>query len=159
LWRARPGFGATPSASSHPASYADSASGHSLIPITARDSATPSERRVPLGRSTPGADAIREDVEKALSKSSGEPRDVRTAKRHWYGKRVVVKENRFPNAEDAIEPELALEKRTTMLYSPLYNGIAAALSLSEPPRFLQPHPAKASFSTSSVFVGNGVSEY
>lgn len=122
LWRARPGFGATPSASSHPASYADSASGHSLIPVTARGSATPSERRVPLGRSTPGADAIKDDVEKA----------VRTAKRRWYGKRVVVKENRFPNAEDAIDLEFASEKRPTMLYSPLYNGVAAALSLSEP---------------------------
>jgi hypothetical protein len=139
LWRARPGFGATPSASSHPASYADSASAHSLIPVTARGSATPSERRVPLGRSTPGADAIKEDVEKGLSKASGEPRAVRTVKRRWYGKRVVVKENRFPNAEDAIELEFASEKRPTMLYSPLYNGIAAALSLSESPRFLQPH--------------------
>jgi hypothetical protein len=77
---------------------------------------------VPLGRSTPGADAIKDDVEKA----------VRTAKRRWYGKRVVVKENRFPNAEDAIDLEFASEKRPTMLYSPLYNGVAAALSLSEP---------------------------
>lgn len=138
LWRARPGFGATPSASSHPASYADSASAHSLIPVTARGSATPSERRVPLGRNTPGADAIKEDVEKALSQASNEPRVVRTFKRRWYGKRVV-KEDRFSNAEDAIELEFASEKRPTMLYSPLYNGIAAALSLSGSPRFSWPH--------------------
>lgn len=138
LWRARPGFGGTPSASSHPASYADSASAHSLIPVTARGSATPSERRVPLGRNTPGADAIKEDVEKALSKASNEPRVVRTFKRRWYGKRVV-KEDRFSNAEDAIELEFASEKRPTMLYSPLYNGIAAALSLSGSPRFSWPH--------------------
>jgi len=139
LWRARPGFGATPSASSHPASYADSASGHSLIPVTARGSATPSERRVPFGRSTPGADAINGDVEKALAKASSEPRAVRTGKRRWYGKRVVVQENRFSNAEDAIELEFASEKRPTMLYSPLYNGVAAALSLSESSRQSQPH--------------------
>ena len=86
---------------------------------------------MPLGQSTPGADAIKVDVEKALSKASSEPRAVRTAKRRWYGKRVVINENPFPNAEDAIELEFAPKKRPTMLYSPLYNGIAAALSLSE----------------------------
>lgn len=156
LWRSRSAFGATPSASSQPASYADSASGHSLIPVTARGSATPSERRVPLGRSTPGTDAIKEDVEKALSKVSGEPRAVR-AKRRWYGKRVVVKENRSPNTEDAIDLEFASEKRPTMLYSPLYNGTAAALSLGEPPRFFTASLAKTLFPP--VFIGNGVSEY
>lgn len=141
LWRARPGFGATPSASSHPASCADSASGHSLIPVTGRGSATPSERRVPLGRSSSGADAIKEDVEKALSKASA----VRTTKRRWYGKRVIVKENRLPNAEDAIELEFASEKRPAMLYSPLYNGIAAALSLSQSPCFLHTHSLRPLF--------------
>jgi len=139
LWRARPGFGATPSASSHPASYADSASAHSLIPVTARGSATPSERRVPLGGTTPGGDVIKEDVEKALAKVSSEPQAVRTVKRRWYGKRVVVDENQFPNVEDAVELEYASEKRPTMLYSPLYNGIAAGLSLSESPHFSHPH--------------------
>lgn len=139
LWRARPGFGATPSASSHPASFADSASAHSLIPVTARGSATPSERGVPLGRNTSGGDAIKEDVEKALSKASGEPRAVRNVKRRWYGKRVNVKEDHFPKVEDATELELASDKRPTMLHSPLYNGIAAALSLSESSRFSQPH--------------------
>ena len=131
LWRAQPGFGATPSPSSHPVFYADSASGNSLIPVTAGGSATPSERRVPLGQSTPGADAIRVDVEKDSSRASSEPRAVRTAKRRWYGKRVVVNEKRVPHAEDVIELESASEKRPTMLYSPLYNGIGAALSLGE----------------------------
>jgi hypothetical protein len=133
LWRARPGFG-TPSSSPHPASYADSASGHSLIPVNARGSATPSERRVPLGRYAPGADAIK-DVEKALANASSEPRAVRTVKRRWYGKRVVIEEKRLPDAGDEIELENASEKRPTMLYAPLYNGIATGLSLRESPRF------------------------
>jgi hypothetical protein len=130
LWRARPGFGATPS-SSHPASYADSASGHSLIGITARGSAAPSVQRVPVGRSTPGADTTKEDVEKAFAKVSSEPQVVRAVKRRWYGKRVVVQEKRFPRASDEPEPEYGPEKRPVMLYAPLYNGIAAGLSLSE----------------------------
>jgi hypothetical protein len=140
LWRARPGFGTTPTPSSHPASYADSASGHSLIPVTARGSTAPSERRVPLGRSTPGA-----DVEKALAKASGEPRAARTVKRRWYGKRVVVEETRFPDAEDEIELGYAPEKRPTMLYAALYNGIAAGLSLGKSLRFSQPHLLRPPF--------------
>jgi len=131
LWRARPGFGAAPSSSSHPASYADSASAHSLIGITARGSAAPSERRVPVGRSTPGADTIKEDDEKAIAKESSEPQGVRTVKRRWYGKRVVVEEKRFPRADDEAESEYGQEKRPAMLYAPLYNGIAAGLSLGE----------------------------
>jgi hypothetical protein len=145
LWRARPGFGTTPSSSPHPASYADSASGHSLIPVTARGSAPPSERRLPLGRITPGAVAIKEDVEKALAKASSEPRAVHTVKRRWYGKRVVIEEKHFPDAEVGIELEYASEKRPTMLYAPLYNGIAAGLSLSESPRLSQPHLLKPHF--------------
>lgn len=137
LWRARPGFGTTPTPSSHPASYADSASGHSLIPVAARGSTTPSERRVPLGRSAPGADAIK-DVEKALAKASSEPRAVRTVKYRWYGKRVV-EETRFQDAEDEIELGYASEKRPTMLYAALYNGIAAGLSIGESLRFSQTH--------------------
>jgi hypothetical protein len=129
LWRARPGFGAAPSSSSHPASYADSASAHSLVGITARGSAAPSERRVPVGRSTPGADATKEDDEKAMAKVSIEPQGVRTVKRRWYGRRVVVEEKRFPRADD--EAEYGREKRPAMLYAPLYNGIAAGLSLGE----------------------------
>ncbi|KAH9960638.1 glycosyl transferase family group 2-domain-containing protein [Russula dissimulans] len=134
LWRTRPGFGTTPSPS-QPASYADSASAHSLIGITARGSAAPSERRVPVGRGTPGADATKEDVEKAFSNVPNEPQVMRTTKRRWYGKRVVVEEKRISGAEEA-ELEYGPEKRQTMLYAPLYNGIAAGLSL--------------------VFIGNGV---
>ena len=148
LWRARPGFGTTPSSSPHPASYADSASGHSLIPVTARGSAPPSERREPFGRSTPGVDAIKEDVEKA----SSDPRAVRPVKRRWFGKRVVIEEKRPQNAEDYSE------RRPTMLYAPLYNGIAAGLSLRESPHF-SVLLAKAALSSSTVFVGNGISEY
>jgi hypothetical protein len=139
LWRARPGFGAA-SSSSHPASYADSASGHSLIGITARGSAAPSERRVPVG-STPGTDTTKEDVEKAFAKASSEPQVVRTVKRRWYGKRVVVEEKRFPRADDetSTEFENGPEKRPAMLYAPLYNGIAAGLSLGESTRFQRLH--------------------
>jgi cellulose synthase/poly-beta-1,6-N-acetylglucosamine synthase-like glycosyltransferase len=141
LWRARPGFGATPS-SSHPASYADSNSAHSLIGVTSRGSAAPSERRVPVGRSTPVAHTSKEDVEKAFTKAVGEPQAVRTVKRRWYGKRVVVEEQQFPDAgeksENQAENELGYgpEKRPAMLYAPLYNGLAAGLAI--------------------VFIGNGV---
>ncbi|KAF8269451.1 glycosyl transferase family group 2-domain-containing protein [Lactarius quietus] len=137
LWRARPGFGVTPS-SSHPASYADSNSAHSLIGVTGRGSVTPSERRVPVGRSTPAADASKEDVEKAFAKAAGEPRAMRTVKRRWYGKRVVAEEKQFPDTEEASANELEYgpEKRPTMLYASLYNGLAAGLAI--------------------VFIGNGV---
>jgi hypothetical protein len=140
LWRARPGFGVASSSSSHPASYADSASAHSLYGITARGSAAPSERRVPVG-STPGTDTTKEDVEKAFSKASSEPQVVRTVKRRWYGKRVVVEEKRFPRADDetSTEFESGPEKRPAMLYAPLYNGIAAGLSLGESTRFERLH--------------------
>lgn len=133
LWRARPGFGVTPS-SSLPASYADSNSGHSLIGVTGRGSATPSDR-VPVSQSTPGitpaAGASKEDIEKAFANASGEPRTARNVKRRWYGKRVVVEEKQFPDAEGASEPELGYgpEKRPAVLYAPLYNGIAAGLAV------------------------------
>jgi hypothetical protein len=84
-------------------------------------------------------DANKEDVEKALAKASSDPRAVRTVKRRWFGKRVVIEEKRLPNAGDEIELEYASEKRPTMLYAPLYNGIAAGLSLRESPHFSQPH--------------------
>ena len=134
LWRARPGFGATPS-SSHPASYADSNSAHSLIGVTGRGSAAPSERRVPGGRSTPAADAPKEDVEKAFAVR--EPRALPTVKRRWYGKRVVVEEQQFPDAEEKsenqAENELGYgpEKRPVMLYAPFYNGLAAGLAIGK----------------------------
>ncbi|KAI0261233.1 glycosyl transferase family group 2-domain-containing protein [Gloeopeniophorella convolvens] len=135
LWRARPGFGSTPSASSHPVSYADSSSAHSLIGVATRGSAAPSELR---GHSTPRLppNAPKEDIEKAFAQASGETRVVRTVKRRWYGKRIVVEEKQSVDGED--EPELGYgaEKRPAMLYAPLYNGLAAGLSL--------------------VFVGNGV---
>jgi hypothetical protein len=141
LWRARPGFGATPS-SSHPASYADSNSAHSLVGVTGRGSAAPSERRVPVvrstPRSTPAADASKEDVEKAFAKAVGEPQTVRTVKRRWYGKRIVVEEKQF---EDESEPELGYgpEKRPALLYAPVYNGLAAGLAFCKVSRFDQNH--------------------
>ncbi|KAI0251039.1 glycosyl transferase family group 2-domain-containing protein [Lactifluus subvellereus] len=119
LWRARPGFGTSSS------SYADSVS------TTPRASEALSEHRVPFGRSTPAPDATREGVEKALAEASTEPP---TTKRRWYGR--VVEEKRFLASGD--EPELGYgpEKRPPILYAPLYNGLAAGLSL--------------------FFVGNGV---
>ena len=161
LWRARPGFGATPS-SSHPGSYADSNSAHSLIGVTGRGSAAPNERRVPVGRSTPRAVAPKEDVERALAVR--EPRAVRTAKRRWYGKRVVVEEQQFPDAEekseDQAENELGYgpEKRPVMLYAPLYNGLAAGLAIGKVSRIEQYHllkpssPPQFSSATASVSV-------
>lgn len=93
-------------------------------------------------------DAIKEDVEKA----SSDPRAVRPVKRRWFGKRVVIEEKRPQNAEDDSE------RRPTMLYAPLYNGIAAGLSLRESPHF-SVLLAKVALSSSTVFVGNGISEY
>ena len=144
LWRARPGFG-TPS-SSHPASYADSNSAHSLIGVTGRGSAAPSERRVPVGRSTPAADASKEDVEKAFAKAAEEPQIVRTVKRRWYGKRVVIEEQQFPDVEDESERGLGYgpEKRPAMLYAPLYNGLAAGLAIGKVSCFEQNHLLKLS---------------
>jgi hypothetical protein len=85
---------------------------------------------VPVGRSTPGADTTKEEVEKAFSKTPSEPEVVRTVKRRWYGKRVVVEEKRFSaHTDDEAELEYGSEKRPAMLYAPLYNGIAAGLSL------------------------------
>jgi hypothetical protein len=75
-------------------------------------------------------DAI-QDVEKALAQAASEPRVIRTLKRRWYGKRVIVEEKRFSSAQDEAELEYGPEKRQVMLYAPLYNGIAAGLSISE----------------------------
>ena len=86
---------------------------------------------MPVGRSTPGADTTKEDIEKAFAKVSSEPQIVRTVKRRWYGKRVVVEEKRFSHADNEAELEYGPEKRPAMLYAPLYNGIAAGLSLGE----------------------------
>jgi len=86
---------------------------------------------VPVGRSTPGEDTTKEEVEKAFAEAPIEPGVVRTVKRRWYGKRVVVEEKRFPHAEDGAELEYGPEKRPALLYAPLYNGIAAGLSLGE----------------------------
>lgn len=113
--------------------------------VTGRGSVAPSERRVPIGRSTPAADASREDVEKAFAKAAGEPQAVHTVKRRWYGKRVVVEEQQFPDAENASgEPELGYgpEKRPAMLYAPLYNGLAAGLAIGKVSRFEQNHLLK-----------------
>ena len=81
----------------------------------------------------------KENIEKALAKASIEPRAVRTVKHRWYGKRVVVEETRFPDPKDEIELGYTSEKRPTMLFAALYNGIAAGLSLGESPRFSQSH--------------------
>lgn len=131
LWRARPGFGTTSSSSSHPASYADSASAHSLIGVTARRSETLSERRVPVGQRTPIVDTAKGGVTK---EAPSEPRVAPTVKRRWYGKRVVVEEKHPPDVEGEAVLEYGPEKRPTMLYAPLYNGIAAGLALGESPR-------------------------
>lgn len=123
LWRARPGFGISASSSKH----ASSANSVSSAPRVSEDR---------LGRSTPAPDATREDVEKALADSSSEPQVVRTTKRRWYGK-SVVEEKPFPASEDQPELGYGPEKRPVILYAPLYNGLAAGLSLCKHPRFEQ----------------------
>ncbi|EIW76066.1 hypothetical protein CONPUDRAFT_158837 [Coniophora puteana RWD-64-598 SS2] len=105
LWRSRPPLsalstGTTPSA-------AGSVSGHSH-----------------LGRFSSGP-----DPEKALplvTKGENQTQPARY-KRTWYGRKVIVPPSDKESALDTAD--VGPEKRPTMVYAPIYNGLAAGLSM------------------------------
>ncbi|KAH9975273.1 glycosyl transferase family group 2-domain-containing protein [Lactifluus volemus] len=105
LWRARPGFGTSPTPSR---AYADS---------TSRLSTALSDTRLPSDGAlmTP-------------ARASNAPQVVRTTRRRWYGKRVIEEKQHLDPGD---EPELGFmpERRPAVLLAPLYNGMAAGLSL------------------------------
>ncbi|KAA1477055.1 hypothetical protein DENSPDRAFT_867478 [Dentipellis sp. KUC8613] len=113
LWRARPGPG---SGASHPSSFSgvlsrtETASAHSLLPTGAPTSSA--------AHSGGGA----------LAGGAGKSLGVR---RTWYGRKVEVEvEVQEVVARDgAVEDLEGPEKRPAVLYAPVYNGIAAGLSL------------------------------
>ncbi|TFY58219.1 hypothetical protein EVG20_g8236 [Dentipellis fragilis] len=101
LWRARPAN------ASHPSSLSGAGTGALSRTETAASAA----------HSGAGASA---DVEKA---ARGTVR--KSVKRTWYGRKVEVEVQEVVPVEDLEGPE----RRPAMLYAPVYNGIAAGLSL------------------------------
>ncbi|KAI0055571.1 hypothetical protein BV25DRAFT_1833092 [Artomyces pyxidatus] len=139
LWRARPALSSTAvSASSHPVSVADTSSAHSLVGVQSRTSGASVRRMTVATAAGTPANGSKENLEKDLF--PGESRVVRKVKRNWYGKKVVVVEEKPVSSEESLDEEMGLEygpeKRKAMLYAPFYNGVAAALSF--------------------IYVGNGI---
>ncbi|CAL1710811.1 unnamed protein product [Somion occarium] len=158
LWRSRPGaggFGSHPtSMSSHPASAAGSVSGHSTTNLNGRVSmganvnsqsghghapgnATPTfpshSRRnsayplpgTPRGVKGMSLEDLTGDLEKAdlgVEEKSVGGKKTKT-KRTWWGKKRTVIIEEDPYGEGEPEP------RPAMLYAPIYNGLAAGLSI------------------------------
>ncbi|KAI0070924.1 hypothetical protein K474DRAFT_1607813 [Panus rudis PR-1116 ss-1] len=152
LWRSRPGAlsvlgggGSHPtSMSSHPASVNGSVSGHSTTNLnlngrfsmgmassgtaTRRNSAYPGQGGMGTPRGVKGMSMVHltGDLEKAdLSVDEKEVtgKKVKT-KRTWYGrKKTVVVDNEDPYVDGEPEP------RPAMLWAPIYNGLAAGLSI------------------------------
>jgi hypothetical protein len=71
-----------------------------------------------------------EDIGRTPARASNAPQVVRTTRRRWYGKRVIEEKQHLDPGD---EPELGFmpERRPAVLLAPLYNGMAAGLSLSE----------------------------
>lgn len=107
-------------------------------------SAALSDTRLPFGRSTPAPDVTGEDIGRAPARASNAPRVVRTTRRRWYGKRVIEEKQYFDPGD---EPELGFmpERRPAVLLAPLYNGMAAGLSLGEHFHFDHVHYAQRLF--------------
>ncbi|KAI9068985.1 hypothetical protein FKP32DRAFT_1560577 [Trametes sanguinea] len=132
LWRSRPGAfpGSHPtSASSHPASVSGSVSGHSLQQINTRLSQSQLRRNSVLPNAAPGTPGLGTpaDVKEA---AAGAPKTV--TKRTWWGgkKTVTVGGSEAASAVDAYaDVEAGPERRRPMLLAPIYNGLAAGLSL------------------------------
>ncbi|KAI0036400.1 glycosyl transferase family group 2-domain-containing protein [Vararia minispora EC-137] len=117
LWRST-GRPALPSLGS--STYPDSASGHSLLPSSSQSHMRIAPRDEPFS----AADVA----------EKGAPFRKEVTKRTWYGrKKTRVVE---ADSEEALNEAAGENRRPAMLYAPLYNGIAAALSM--------------------VYVGNGV---
>jgi hypothetical protein len=81
--------------------------------------------------STPAEAERSSRADHATGSMEGDPEKgvimVKKVKRTWYGRKKVVEE---PQILDVVQ-EVGPEKRPTMLYAPFYNGVAAALSISE----------------------------
>ncbi|EMD36208.1 hypothetical protein CERSUDRAFT_115155 [Gelatoporia subvermispora B] len=141
LWRSRPGaFGpGSPShptsQSSHPASVNGSISGHSLQHINSRLSqgvrrgsmlpATPGIPGTPRGMGRLSMELSAEDLEKAPGMVDEKDAVKTKTKRTWWGgKKTTVVENHYGDEEDD-----GPEPRPAVLLAPIYNGLAAGLSI------------------------------
>ncbi|RPD65196.1 hypothetical protein L226DRAFT_456355 [Lentinus tigrinus ALCF2SS1-7] len=155
LWRSRPG-GAFPgshptSSTSHPASVAGSVSGHSLQAINARLESTGLRRNSIAGAlgtpnvpGTPNAPGTPRGIfvgsggvlgmsaeELALEKEPPAGKGpVTTTKRTWWGGKKTVTVSEESSVSDSYaDVEAGPEPRRPMLLAPIYNGLAAGLSL------------------------------
>ncbi|KAL4246764.1 Glycosyltransferase 2-like domain-containing protein [Abortiporus biennis] len=143
LWRSRPNAqnaASNPaSQSSHPASVTGSISGHSLSNLNSRYSqaegrnsglvppggfGTPVIPGTPKGVKGMSMEDLTADIEKGglgVDERVVGPKTKTT--RTWYGKKktVIVDDDSLFDDED--------KPRTTMIYAPIYNGLAAGLSI------------------------------
>ncbi|EJF58996.1 hypothetical protein DICSQDRAFT_182230 [Dichomitus squalens LYAD-421 SS1] len=152
LWRSRPGVpGSHPTSSSgHPASATGSVSGHSMQQLNTRLSQSQLRRNSVLpgtpGRGTPvpgtprgvfvgsGGVLVMSAEDLALDslkeKEPAEPETVTKTKRTWWGGKKTVTIERQPSALAAYsDVEAGSEARRTVLLAPIYNGLAAGLSM------------------------------
>ncbi|KAI0646077.1 glycosyl transferase family group 2-domain-containing protein [Trametes meyenii] len=155
LWRSRPGAfpGSHPtSTNSHPASVSGSVSGHSLQQVNTRLSQS-HLRRSSVLPGTPGAatpvpgtprgvfigsggvlgmsaeDLAMVDEKNADVKEAAAGPRTRTT-RTWYGgKKTVVVSEEASTVDTYADVEAGPESRRPMLLAPIYNGLAAGLSI------------------------------
>ncbi|KAI0827193.1 glycosyl transferase family group 2-domain-containing protein [Trametes gibbosa] len=134
LWRSRPGAfpGSHPtSTNSNPASVSGSVSGHSLQQINTRLSQSQLRRSsaLPAAPGTPGDLALGDEKEAAGVKGSAARSRTKT-KRTWYGgKKTVVVSEAASTVDTYADVEAGAERRRPMLLAPIYNGLAAGLSI------------------------------
>ncbi|RDX46455.1 hypothetical protein OH76DRAFT_1356082 [Lentinus brumalis] len=149
LWRSRPGAfpGSHPtSTNSHPASVSGSVSGHSLQAINTRLESS-GLRRNSLAAGAPGTPNVpgtprgifvgsggvlgMSAEELALEKDvPAEKGPVTKTKRTWWGgKKTVVVSEESSAVDSYADVEAGPEPRRPMLLAPIYNGLAAGLSL------------------------------
>ncbi|EIW55944.1 uncharacterized protein TRAVEDRAFT_171869 [Trametes versicolor FP-101664 SS1] len=158
LWRSRPGAfpGSHPtSTNSHPASVSGSVSGHSLQHINTRLSQSQLRRNsvLPnatgasgLGTPVPGtprgvfigsggvlgmsAEDLALGEEKDTDVREGQVGPTTKTKRTWYGgKKTVVVSEAASTVDTYADVEAGPEPRRPMLLAPIYNGLAAGLSI------------------------------
>ncbi|CCM00464.1 uncharacterized protein FIBRA_02497 [Fibroporia radiculosa] len=130
LWRSRPSAGASHanSSSSHPNSIHGSISGHSMMSRTSGRRlgvpGTPGPPGTPRGMGRMSMELMPSDVEKSLNPENNgvKTKTVRT----WYGrKKTIIIQDEMGAALDELGPS----KRPTLLYAPIYNGLAAGMAI------------------------------
>ncbi|KAH9941252.1 glycosyl transferase family group 2-domain-containing protein [Epithele typhae] len=148
LWRSRPGGIASShptSSTSHPGSLAGSVSGHSLQQLNARLSNAQTQRNSGMGAGTPtpgtprgvfvgsggvlgmSVEELTMDKE-PIVKETPVGSTTKVKRTWWGGKKTVVVER--PDGIDAYaDVEAGPEPRRPMLLAPIYNGLAAGLSI------------------------------